>query len=136
MKRKLKTELDREMVIGQIKRLDLSKDYTIDIILRRKVRSISQNNLYWLWLTCLEFETGNSRDYMHEYYKDEFILADEVEICGKKIFIKTTKNKNTLIFKNYLDRIQIHASTEFSIKLPLPEEQYWDEFYSFYIDKL
>ena len=136
MKRKLKTELDREMIISQIKRLDLSKNYTIDILLRRKVRSISQNNLYWLWLTCIEFETGNSRYYMHEYYKEVFIIPEIIEVRGKKIEIKTTKNKDTLTFKNFLDRVQIDANVEWSIKLPLPEEQYWDEFYSFYIDKL
>jgi hypothetical protein len=136
MKRQLKTELDREMVIAQIKRIDLSKPHTVEILAKRNVRSISQNNLYWLWLTCIEFETGNDRHYLHEFYKNEFIIPEIIEVLGKKIEVKTTTNKDTLIFKNYLDRIQVHANTEFSIKLPLPEDQYWDEFYSFYVDKL
>lgn len=136
MRRQLKTELDREMIIAQIKRLDLSKSYSIDINLKRKIRSISQNNLYWLWLTCIEFETGNNRYYMHEYYKEIFIIPEIIEVRGKKIEIKTTTNKDTLIFKNFLDRVQIDANIEWGIKLPLPEDQYWDQFYEFYRDKL
>lgn len=136
MKRQLKTELDREMVIAQIKRIDLSKPHTVEILTKRDVRLISQNNLYWLWLTCIEFETGNDRHYLHEFYKNEFIIPEIIEVLGKKIEVRTTTNKDTLIFKNYLDRIQIHANVTFSIKLPLPEDQYWNEFYSFYIDKL
>ena len=136
MKRKLTTEFDREMIISQIKRLDISKDYTIDIILRRKIRSISQNSLYWLWLTCIEFETGNNRDELHDYFKHKFLTPVEVEVFGEKIMRWTTTEKDTLRFKEYLDKIQIFASTELFITLPDPEDKYWQEFYSFYVEKL
>lgn len=136
MKRWIKTEIDRESVLSQIKRIDLTKGFSVDISQKRKVRSISQNSLYWLWLTCIEFETGNDRHYLHEFYKELFIIPEIIEVLGKEIEIKTTTNKDTLQFKNYLDRIQVHANTELSIKLPLPEDQYWDDFYSYYIEKL
>jgi hypothetical protein len=136
MKRWIKTEIDREAMIRQIKQLDLSKDFSVDISQKRKVRSISQNNLYWLWLTCIEYETGNDRYFMHEYYMQKYLFPDERIILGKTIQVYTTKNKDTLQFKNYLDRIQIDANVEFSVKLPLPEDNYWDEFYSYYIEKL
>ncbi|HUX56252.1 MAG TPA: hypothetical protein VMV77_04715 [Bacteroidales bacterium] len=136
MKRKLKTELDREMVIGQIKRLDLSKDYTIDILLRRKVRSISQNSLYWLWLSCIEFETGNDKDDLHDHFKKKWLEPIDINLFGESFFKWSTKDLNTIQFKYYLDKIHVFASTELSITLPNPEDQYWDEFYSFYIDKL
>ena len=136
MKRKLKTELDREMVIGQIKRLDLSKNYTIDIILRRKVRSISQNSLYWLWLTCIEFETGNDRNNLHEYFKKRWLEPIDIKVFCEQFTKWSTKELNTIQFKYYLDHIQVFAATELSITLPDPESQYWTEFYDFYIDKL
>jgi len=136
MKRQLKTELDRNMVIAQIQRLDLSKNYSVEVTQKRKIRSISQNNLYWLWLTCIEFETGNNRYYMHDYYKEVFIIPEVIEVRGIKIERRTTTDKDTLIFKNFLDRVQIDASTEWGIKLPLPEDQYWSDFYNFYVDKL
>ena len=136
MKRKLKTELDREMVIGQIKRLDLSKNYTIDIILRRKVRSISQNNLYWLWLSCIEFETGNDKDDIHDTFKRKWLEPINVTLFDEMFPRWSTKDLNTETFKYYLDKIQVFAATELSITLPDPESQYWDEFYQFYVDKL
>lgn len=37
MKRKLNTEVDREMVISYIKRLDITKTYTVEV-LQKKVR--------------------------------------------------------------------------------------------------
>lgn len=136
MKRQLKTELDREMVIAQIKRIDLSKPHTVEILEKKANRSISQNSLYWLWLTCIEFETGTDRNDLHDYFKQKYILPETKEIFGEQLIFYTTKNKDTLQFKNYLDKIQIFTLTELSIKLPLPEDQYWNEFYSFYVDKL
>ena len=136
MKRKLSTELDRDMVISQIKRLDIKKLYTVEIILRNTNRSISQNSLYWLWLTCIEHETGNDRNDLHDLFKGMFILPVEVEVLGHKIIKHTTTDKDTAQFKQYLDKIQIFASTELSITLPEPKDKGFEEFYSYYIEKL
>ena len=59
MKRRLNTEIDREMIIGQIKRLDLSKHFSVEILEQKPKRTIPQNKLYRLWLTCIAFETRN-----------------------------------------------------------------------------
>lgn len=136
MKRKLQTELDREMVIGYIKRLDLTKLFTVEVLHKNPNRTISQNNLYWLFLTCLEAETGNDRDDLHLFFKDKFILPEEVEVFGKRIIKHSTTDKDTLAFKTYLDKIQVFASTELMITLPDPDHKYWQEFYEQYIDKL
>ena len=136
MKRKLTTELDRNMVIGYIQRLDIKKLYTVEVLEKKANRSISQNSLYWLWLTCIEHETGQDRNELHDLFKDMFILPVEVEVLGRKIIRHTTTDKDTLQFKLYLDKIQILASTELGIKLPDPADQYWQEFYEYYIDKL
>jgi hypothetical protein len=136
MKRLLKSELDREMIIGHIKRLDLKKSYSVEIVEKRIRRTLSQNSLYWLWLTCIEFETGNERNLLHDYFKHKYILPSEFEIFGEKILRYTTTDKDTLQFKEYLDKIQIFANTELSIILPDPEDLIWEEFYSFYSDKL
>jgi len=137
MKRKLHTELDRDMVIGAIKRLDIAKKtYTVEITEKRIKRTISQNALYWLWLTCIEFETGNGRNDLHEFFKHEYLLPEKIIIFGIKQNRYTTTNLNIEQFKYYLDQIQIFASTELAIKLPDPEDKYWEEFYSFYSDKL
>lgn len=136
MKRKLQTELDRDMVLSQIKRLDLSKSYTVEITEKRVRRTISQNNLYWLWLTCLSFETGNDRMKLHEYFKDEFLSAESFEMFGKVKSLKSTTGLNTVQFKYLLDHVQRFASAELAIILPDPDDHKWEEFYKFYIDKL
>jgi hypothetical protein len=136
MKRKLQTELDRNMVIAYIKRLDITKLHTVEVLQKKFNRSISQNSLYWLWLTCIEQETGNDRDELHELFKKKFILPETKEVFGEQLIFYSTKNKDTLQFKQYLDKIQVFALSELSITLPNPEDRYWDEFYSYYVDKL
>jgi hypothetical protein len=136
MKRKLQTEIDREAVIGYIKRLDLKKLFTVEVTEKKPIRSISQNSLYWLWLTCIEFETGNERDTLHEYFKRTFLTVERVDIFGRIEDIYSTKKLNTVQFKYYLDHIQQFANTDLAINLPNPEDQYWDEFYKYYVDKL
>lgn len=136
MKRKLTTELDRTMVIAYIQRLDIKKLHTVEVLEKKSNRSISQNSLYWLWLTCIEFETGTDRNELHDYFKQKYIPPETTEVFGEQLIFYSTKNKDTLQFKQYLDKIQIFSSTELSITLPDPEDKYWDEFYSYYVEKL
>jgi transcription-repair coupling factor (superfamily II helicase) len=136
MRRYIKTEIDRESVISKIKQIDLTKGFSVDISQKRKVRSISQNSLYWLYLTCIEFETGTDRSDLHDIFKKKWILPKKIVLFGEEIDRYSTTDLNTLQFKEYLDKIQIFASVELSIKLPDPEDKYWDEFYSYYVEKL
>ena len=136
MKRKLTSEVDRDMVIAFIKRLDLKKLFTVEVLEKKANRSISQNSLYWLWLTCIEFETGNDRQYIHEYFKKKYLQPERIQLFGQYDDYYTSKTLNTTQFKYFLDHIQTFASTELAITLPDPESQYWDEFYKFYVDRL
>ena len=136
MKRNLIAELDRDMVIAHIKRLDLSKKYTVEVKQRRTLRSVPQNKLLWLWLTCLEVETGNNRMDLHELFKEMFILPEEKVVLGKIIESRSTTGLDTKQFKEYLDKIQIFALTELSITLPDPEDLRWTEFFNYYNDRL
>ena len=137
MKRKLTSDLDRNMTIAFIQRLDISKKlYTVEVLEKNPNRSISQNNLMWLWLTCIEHETGQDRTEIHELFKRKWILPKVIEKFGVKAEIYTTTDLDTSQFKQYLDKIQILASTELGIDLPDPESKYWQEFYEYYIDKL
>jgi hypothetical protein len=136
MKRKLLTELDREMVISHIKRLDIKKVYTVEITERRIKRTISQNGLYWLWLTCISHETGNDKDDLHEYFKLKFIAPEHITLFGEVQERRSTTGFNTVQFKYLLDCVQVFASTELAITLPDPEDKRWEEFYDYYKDKM
>jgi hypothetical protein len=136
MIRQLKTEVDRNMVLAQIQRLDLSKNYSIEISQKKKVRTLSQNRLERLWLKCISFETGTDTNVLHDIFKKKFLEPESIEQYGVKIDRYTTTNLNTIQFKYYLDKIQEFANSELGIKLPNPDEKYWEEFYEFYTDKL
>jgi hypothetical protein len=136
MKRKLLTELDREMVISQIKRLELKKVYTVEITERRIKRTISQNGLYWLWLTCISHETGNDKDVLHECFKEKWIIPESKFVFGNSIEIRSTTGLNTVQFKYLLDNVQVFALTELAITLPDPNDKHWEEFYDYYKDKI
>ena len=135
MKRRIITELDRDMTIAYIKRLELKKCYTIEVKQKRIRRSLSQNSLYWLFLTCIEVETGNNRNDLHEYFKMMFLPADYINIFGQEIPVRTTTDKDTKQFKDYLDKIQIFASSELGIALPDPDDLRWEEFFDYYSDR-
>src|SRR5512133_3829323 len=135
MKRKLQTDLDRDMVISYLKRLDLTKLYVVEVIEKRAGRTLSQNALYWLWLTCIEHETGMDRNDLHDIFKKKWLIPKKIIMFGSEVERYSTADLTTLQFKMYLDKIQVFASTELSITLPDPESQYWEQFYSYYIDK-
>jgi hypothetical protein len=137
VKRKLNTEVDREMVISYIKRLDITKTYTVEVLQKKVRRTISQNALYWLWLTCIAYETGHDKHEVHEYFKKLYLQPVEVVMFyGEIVQFWSTRNLNTIQFKHYLDKIQVFAATELAITLPDPDDHHWETFYKYYIDKL
>lgn len=136
MKEKVSTEFDRQRVIGVIQRLDLSKPYTVTITQRKARRSLNQNALMWLWLTCIESETGNERNHLHDFFKRKWIQPKKVVIFGEEQIKYSTADLSTLQFSEYLDKLQAFAASELAIKLPDPADKHWDEFYEYYRDKL
>jgi len=129
--------MDREMAIGTLKRLDLHERYYLFTCEEQKRnRTVPQNKLYRLWLTCISQETGNEVEDLHDFYKERYTEPIIREVMGKRQVKYTTTNLNVIQFTNYLEKIQIHANTELHITLPNPEDRYWAEFYDFYIDKL
>ncbi len=136
MKKLLKSEYERELIIGQIKRLDLSLSYYVDISRKKQIRTIPQNKLYRLWLGCIAYETGNDADELHDFFKEKYLEPEIKTIFGQQVKRYTTTTLNTIQFKNYLDKIQVFAARELSITLPDPESKYWEEFLEYYTDKI
>lgn len=119
--------------VKAIEALDDAECYDVSIKKKRWKRSISQNNLYWLWLTCIEQETGNDKDDLHDYFRMKFLGAEELDVFGERLVrIVSTTKKDTLQFKQYLDKIQLFALLELKITLPNPDDKYWSDFYGMY----
>jgi hypothetical protein len=127
---------DKNKVVEYVNRLPETKQYIIEIKVKREIRTIPQNRLYWLWLTCLMDETGEHKDNLHEYFKQYYLGTEEYFVFDKyRIFVPTsTTTLDTLQFTNYLNRIEQFAATELGIVLPRPEDRVWAEFYEKYKD--
>jgi hypothetical protein len=118
---------------NKIAKADLSKGFVIEWKRFKKIRSNDQNALYWMWLTCLEQETGQEKDSLHYYFREKYLQVtyEQVFDSERKILQSTTK-LDTVAMKNYLDKIQVFAATELAVTLPDPEDRYFEEFLSQY----
>jgi hypothetical protein len=126
-----KIERDRERAVIYFDSLMRGSDKFI-IEKKQKKRTLDQNSLYWLWLACIEDETGNEKNYLHEVFKDKYCPALTKNIFGEETELKSTKFLSTKGMSKYMGYIEVFAQVELNIKLPYPEEKGFDEFYEKY----
>lgn len=131
---KIIDEKTREAVKEFIDKLNILKAYNVSITQKKKIRTLQQNRLYWLYLTCLEDETGNDKEDLHSFFKGKFLKTGE-GYFGEEVITKTasTKKLGTKRFTKYIDQIVVFAAQE-GYYLPNPKDKYWDEFYEHYKD--
>ena len=105
----------------------------VTISITREKRTLDQNNLYWLWLSCIAKETGNDKDDLHEYFIYKYLNPELVQVFEKMIYKRlSTSTLDTKQFTGYLNKIQVFANTELAIELPNPEDLKFAEFYEYY----
>jgi len=96
---------------------------------KRKRRSLKANSLYWLWMQCLEDESGQSKDDYHDYFKDKFIGIYTKDIFNRKVIKEpSTKELDSKAHSYYMRQVQSEAATEFNTRVPLPEDQGFEQF--------
>lgn len=104
--------------------------YHITIKKASQKRSIPQNDLMWMWMQCLERETGTPKDDVYMYYCKKFLIKT-ITIGDKQERIYNTSSKlNTDEMTEFLNKIQADAATELGIRLPLPEDRFFEQFYA------
>ena len=104
--------------------------YTITIKKAKEKRSIPQNDLMWMWFTCIERETGTPKDDVYMYYCKKF-LCKIIEIGNHREKIYNTSSKLTMEeMTEFLNKIQADAASELGITLPLPEDRFFEQFYN------
>lgn len=106
--------------------------YTITVKKVSEKRSIAQNDLMWMWLTCIENETGTPKDEVYMYYCKKFLMRTVT--MGQKMerIYMTTSKLNTEQMTTFLNQLQADAQTELGITLPTPQDRFWDAFYADY----
>lgn len=106
--------------------------YTLTVAPKRQRRSLDQNALMWLWFECIATETGTPSQQVHDHYCKKF-LRKTIEWNGQQeVVVQGTRKLDKESFTNFLDNVQADAAAEFGIRLPLPEDLYFDEFYHTY----
>lgn len=129
----VQSQPDKEKVIAYIGKLPEGKRYHVRISLKREKRTVDQNSLYWLWIACIMDETGNEKEFLHEFFKGKFLGYHERVVFGQVVKTpKTTTTLDTKQFTNYLEEIRVFAAAELGIVLPDPEDKYWQDFYDKY----
>lgn len=127
LKKPFKAESARAYLEKLIKKGALSEVREI-----RGKRTIDQNSLYWLYMACLEVETGNNRYELHEFFKKKFIEPIKKNVFGRVIEIRTTTNQDTKLFTIYLNNIVDFALMELNIVMPNPDDKRLLDFYNTY----
>jgi hypothetical protein len=107
-------------------------EYTLTLSKQEKKRTLGENRLFWLWMTCIEQETGTSKEDAHDYYCSKYLRRHATINGEEKTIIGGTSKLNTVQFSALLNKIQADVTTEFGIKLPNPEDLHWNEFESHY----
>lgn len=91
----------------------------------KNTRSLSQNNLMWLWnediLSIVNSISTEklSKEEMHEYLKDLFCPVKVISVMGEERRVKSTKLLNTEEMTFYLRRIEVWC-VDRGIKLRIP----------------
>lgn len=103
-------------------------EYTLEIKKKTRKRTFDQNALMWMWFTCIEDETGTDKQDVHDYYCKKF-LRRTINIQGKEeTVVRGTSKLNTSEMTIFLNKVQADAATEFGIRLPSPDDTYFNAF--------
>lgn len=105
---------------------------TLSLRRPRERRSLSQNSLMWMWLTCIADETGQDRQTVHDYYCTRFLVRN-TEFNGRpvRVVIGTSGlDRETMTW--FLNQVQADAASELGIRLPSPDDEAWAAFDEYY----
>ena len=151
MKTVIRTAEDRNRAVEIVSRLNLDKPQEVEIREWKKNRSAAQNSLLWKWLTVIAAELGESKDEVHERYKEKLLVpilrrddpdfaamigsVNAVHAKGMKseaialkreiVRLTSTTQMNVQQFTEYLNDIELDARN-IGIILPHPEDLYND----------
>ncbi len=83
-------------------------------------RSAEQNSLMWLWLTEIGNATGHSKDEMHRFYKEKFLISifvrDDPDYAEMAAAIKAVKAVGARQHKALRDQvIELTSTTKCSV---------------------
>ena len=106
--------------------------YVVTITREKQPRSIDQNSLMWMWFSCISDETNIPVQDVHDYYCAKFLRKQIVWNGATRTVIEGTSKQTKDRMSIFLNQVQADAATELGIRLPLPEDLYFEQFYQTY----
>lgn len=117
--------------------IQIDPEKPIDVIFQphKKNRSLAQNNLLWMWLgrmaNFLREEHGlkTNSDDLKDYFQREYLGHKDYEVPSEDALVTRligTSELNAAQFTEFLNRIDVYAGAELGLKLPHPEDLYYE----------
>jgi len=148
-------------------KVECAKEYLSDLITKKAhielremkgKRNLDQNGLYWVWLGCIQEETGMLKDEVHCLYRalflpktEEYItniirpdLWDKLKLLINQfhyfkglcdiidVISESSTEQDEKQFAEYLSKIKVHARQNMGVILVNREEKNFIEFYREY----
>lgn len=137
--RKIKNHSDKLEIIKLINDLDLiGHEYYIWVQLKKNIRSIPMNAMFWVWMTALETssETGYDKYWFHNWLLACFPIYDIMEYKGERHILQLTTsmmdNKQLISFMEKIDR---YALDTWGVTLLWPTDERFEDFFNEYKGK-
>lgn len=121
-------------------------EYIVSIKRKTKPRTLNQNALMWKWFhcvgACFREYTGDERwttkegvQFIHDLYCSKF-LVKTINVNGKEEkVVRGTSSLNTMEMHNFMEAVKVDAAGELGLILPLPEDDYYQDFINEYQNK-
>jgi len=103
--------------------LDNMQDSEQTITIEPCGRTEAQNRYYWgVVLSTISVNIGESRDKLHQLFKEQFLPKEEYITFIKNIKMESTTQAETDEFSNYMQQIIQWAAESLNIYIPDAEE--------------
>lgn len=119
----------RKAVVSYIEQLPEGKAFEVTVTKKRERRTLDQNRLYWLWLAAIAEDCGHTVEELATYFKAQYLGHRHALVFRQPIEMEvstTTLTKEEMT--SYLERIQAFAASELGLRLPNPDDLYFEQF--------
>lgn len=127
----LKNDFDKKRLLAKIE-FFCKRNSTIEVVERKKRRTLRQNNYLHVILGCFAIETGCTLSYVKtEYFKrfcnpELFVRVEFDELMHKEVErLRSSRDLDTGEMTTAIERFRNWAAAEAGIDLPSPDEAEW-----------
>lgn len=119
---------------------DLLANGTYDVSITRQRGGFSstkaQQRLLWMWLGCVQQQTGDKTVDLYKYYCLRFLSYDAslFKDCGYVVahLTRTTGELTKEEMTAFLDKVREDVRQRLGIRLPIPEDRAFEQFNQIY----